>query len=192
MPKITVGLVGASSSGMWILTDELEKIGFETFSLSEEVRKRSGGCIPDRGSWAQVGSRLRDTHGSNFFARVTAPLIWSASPQYAIADSIRVPSEAEFFRNWFGAKIIGLNAAPEVRYQMMLDRKRGVDPLDEEAFYELDRQDRGIGIIKYGQVDNALAVADLVLDHEGDLKNLRSRVRSEIIPYLSLTPSKER
>jgi len=184
MPSLTIGLVGASSSGMWVPVEVLKEEGFKAYYLSDRLRERTVGLPRTRETWGKLGCELRSEHGNNFLARVTAPFIWQDNPELALVDSIRHPAEVDYFRNWFGAAIFGLNASAEVRYQLMLDRNRGVDPLDWEDFRELDKKDRGIGENPYAQVDAALKKADLVFNYDGNLKLLEERARDELIPWV--------
>jgi dephospho-CoA kinase len=171
--KKYIGLTSPISTGMWVVTDELKKRGFVYFSLADRVREetRSQGLNGDRKTWQIIGDQLRENFGADVLAVRTLELIKKDYPELVIIDSIRHPAEVAYLREKLGDDffVLGVDAPVEVRYKIMLERKRGVDALDWEGFLESHNKD--IQTIRL-----VLPLVDLLIQHDGDLVQLELSV----------------
>jgi dephospho-CoA kinase len=175
--KKFIGLTSPIAVGMWVVIDELKKRGYTYFSLADRVREAAEkqGIEGNRVNWQIVGDCLREEFGAEVLAKQTLNLINQSGAELVIIDSIRHPLEIAFLRENLGDDlfILGVDATVEVRYQLMLERKRGVDVLDWEGFLETHKKDIGIGQDASGQnVSLTLAQSDLLITHSGDLELL--------------------
>ena len=187
--KKYIGLTSPIQAGMWVVTDELKKYGFVHFSLADRVREETEkqGLVGDRRTWQIVGDVLRQNFGSDILAIQTLALIKDTNYELVIIDSIRHPAEIKYLREQLGDAftLLGVDAPVKVRYKLMLERRRGVDVLDWEGFLETHKKDVGIGQGDSGQnVAASLELADLLIQHNGDLEMLRILMLDKLIPKL--------
>ena len=146
MKPIYLGFVGPIASGKGILVSHLKEIGFDIYSLSDEVRKeaRSRGLPVTREVLQNLGDELRERYGRHILAERAMSSVTNVGNNLAF-DSIRNPGEIFLFKNLIDIKIIGVDAPPELRAKWYLQRakERGEDTADLDHFFKSSLRDSG-------------------------------------------------
>lgn len=179
MPKIVIGLVGTIASGKGTVIDFLKEKGFKAYSTSDVLKKEimARGFEITRARCNAVSNELREKLGVDILAARTAEVIEQDNPDYVVIDAIRNPAEANFFKQKYGAKIIGVIADQEKRYEMFKARGTYTDEIQTfEQFKELDdREMSQVGVHKQ-QVGAALELADAIIENDGSVSDLKEKL----------------
>jgi dephospho-CoA kinase len=169
-----IGLTGPICAGKDEVAKILVSLGFERFSLSDEIRaelKRTGVELR-RDNIQECGDYMRRKEGVGVWARRIVPHLKNGK-NYVI-DSIRNPGEVEELRQLGGFFLIKISAAKKLRFARMIKRGRERDPVTSEEFERLELKDLGIGQPDYGQQHaQCFALADNTIINEGTIERLR-------------------
>lgn len=172
-----IGLTGPICAGKDESVNILVKMGFERFSLSDEIRAmmRKEGIELTRQTIQEYGDMLRRKEGTGIWARkVIAKL--HPGKNYVV-NSIRHPGEVEEFRNINGFHLIKIDAPTRLRFARMVKRGREQDPKTFEQFQMLELKDLGVGQPDYGQQHaQCFALADETIVNEGTIEKLREKL----------------
>lgn len=149
MTQINI-LSGLSGAGKTAASESLEAHYNDngTFCTSEELSDYvrfcyesavSNGGIDDNelGEWA---AKQKERHGNGYFAEGLSTEIKTPFPEADVVNviGVRSPEEADVIREWFDdVRIITIWAAPDERYQRLVDREDGYS---YDTFHE--RKDR--------------------------------------------------
>ena len=98
-------------------------------------------------------------------------------------DGIRNPGEVDFLRQQFGDdfKLIAIDAQQQVRFERVVKRNRDIDPKTWEEFVAADERDQGKAQPEYGQqVRKCIEMADIVLQNDGSLEELKKKAEDAI------------
>lgn len=183
-----IGLTGPLASGKEVVARQLIEKGFSWYELSDPVREETQRRhLPqDRKTLQDVGNDLRQTFGNDILAKRLAGNIEKTGTSRVVIDGIRNPGEIDFLKKKFNATIIGITASPAKRFQWSKTRGRRLDPMEKEAFATLERRDRGIGQEDYGQqVDACVAKADIVIENNGTIEDLKKKMAAVLNMILS-------
>lgn len=185
MSQIFLGLVGPIASGKGVLVEHLKTLGFDSYSLSDVVRAEAKlrGLKIEREVLQNVGDDLRKTWGGQVLAQKILELVTDTSKNI-VFDSIRNPSEINYFRHLLDIRIIGVDAPVEKRIAWYQERAklRGEDNPDMSVFIQSSLRDRGVGQIATGQqVDKCLEMSDIKLINGG----MKKEITHELDEYLS-------
>ena len=179
MPRKVIGLVGPIASGKGTVIDFLKEKGFKAYSLSDVLKEEvtARGLEVTRVNCNMVSNDLRGTLGADILAARTSQIIDREGYEKVVIDAIRNPSEIEFFRNKFGAKIIGVVADQKRRYEMFHERGTFTDEIQNfEQFKELDdREFAQKGSYKQ-QIQACLELSNVVIENNGTLQDLAQKV----------------
>lgn len=193
MYRTIIGLTGPTAGGKGTVADFLKEKGFAYFSLSDEIRKESrkrGWSENERKVLQDLGDELRLKIGPDVWARRIATLNEFKHADQIVIDSIRHPAEAEYFKDVFDAKIIGITAPPEKLFERMRVRNRPGDPETFEEFLML--QEREVGVVGSSamNVRECLKMADFVVMNDRELDDLTKGIEKglkdigvELRPY---------
>lgn len=174
-----IGLTGPMASGKGEIIRLAVELGFHTISLSDMVhaegRKRYG--TPSRQQLQDTGNDLRRQGGPGILGRLVVERIQNEAPSRWLIDSIRNPAEVIELRRLQPFFLLGIDIDREILLKRLRDRRRDDDLADEaELHRRLDRE-WGIGEPKEGQqVGPCLDMADLRIDNNGTLDELRQQV----------------
>lgn len=174
-----IGIVGPIASGKGIILSLLQQQGYEVLSLSDVVREKTKewGLEITRKNLQDVGDRLRKKFGMSILAEMIAPKIQKNPKKKFVIDAIRNPAEVKFFKNQFGAFVIGVTAPAEKRFELMRARNKPYDPTTWEEFQKAEERDRGVGQEEHGQqVEKCLAMADVTLENNGTLEEFMQKI----------------
>ncbi len=183
MARIVVGLVGPIAAGKSTIVVYLKNRGFSPYSLSDRIREEilARGLLVTRETLNKVSNELRETLGADILAKRTAELIDHENPERVVIDSIRNPQEVNFLRNHFGAKIIGLTAPQEKRFDFFIHRPINVEGVSGwEEFKALDDMELAQSGVYKQQVQTCLDLADIVIENNGTVEELEQRVETFI------------
>jgi dephospho-CoA kinase len=165
-----IGLVGPIASGKGTVAQILKELGFEYYSLSDRIREElvSRGLPITRQYLQDVGDELRGSLGADILAVRTTGKIDIQSETRIVIDSIRNPAEIGYLKEHLGAKIVGVNASPEVRYDRLVERNRGGEPLSREEFLAMDARETEKTTDSHKiDISGCLELADYVIANNG-------------------------
>jgi len=187
MPKNVFGLVGPIASGKGTVAGFLKERGYSVYSLSDRIREEitKRGLEITRDTLNEVSNELRGTLGSDILAKRTSELIEKDNPDLVVVDAIRNPAEVSYIKNTFGAKIIGVVADQQRRFDFFKNRgtnKAGVSTWEE--FKDLDDRELSQAGSYRQQVKACLELADTIIENNGTIADLKLKVE-EVIGKLS-------
>lgn len=168
-----LGLTGANASGKGAVATYLAGLGFACHSLSDIVREEAvrRGLSPEREQLIVVGNLLRVEQGAGALARRVLPRLGARD----VVDSIRNPAEVEVLRVLPHFVLLGIRAPVDLRFARSRARSRAGDPTTLDEFLARERQEEG-DLPTAQQLTATLALADLVLENDGDLEQLHRAV----------------
>lgn len=183
MNRIVVGLVGPIASGKGTAVKMLTKKGFASYSLSDRIREeiRRRGQEVTRESLNLVSNEMRQSLGRDILPKQTADLINSEQPSKVTVDAIRNPAEIIYFKEKFGAKIIGVVADQKKRFEFF--EKRGTNNIGIETweqFKALDDQEFAQEGKHKQQINECLKLADVIIENNGTIEELKTKIDSFI------------
>jgi dephospho-CoA kinase len=175
--RICVGLTGPNASGKGEVSRFLGEAGFSLHSLSDVVRMEATrrGLDHSRESLVRTGTWLREHFGPGALAERILPLLGERS----VVDSIRNPGEIQVLRSLPGFLLLGVDAPIQLRFERSRIRGRSGDGETFEEFCRkeaLELSGEGPG----QQLQVCLSMADLVVQNDGTLSDLRRRVREAL------------
>lgn len=172
MPLV-LGVTGPNAAGKGEVASHLAGRGFRIHSLSDVVREAAAerGLPPLREHLIRLGNDLRAEGGAGVLASRLLPRIGKRD----VVDSIRNPAEVTVLRSVPGFVLVGVTASAEVRFRRSLARARPGDPATLDEFRERERQENRDDPAGQ-QLAATFALADRVLDNEGDLESLQGAV----------------
>ncbi len=148
--------------------------GFDVHSLSDVVRDEATrqGRAHTRDNLIAVGVQLRAEGGPGALARKVLPHLKGR----AVVDSIRNPGEVAVLRTLPRFILIGVDAPQPLRFDRSLRRGRAGDGATLEEFARKEARENST--TEAGQQLLAtLALADLVVENDGTLKEMHARLR---------------
>lgn len=167
------GLTGPNAAGKGEVARLLATHGFRLHSLSDIIRERaqSQGLPPDRVHLIRIGNELRASGGAGVLAQAILPRL----DHRDVVDSIRNPAEVEVLRSLPNFLLIGVRAAVETRFRRCLDRRRPGDPSTLDEFRRREAEENTEDVARQ-QLNATFALADRILDNDGDLDQLKRGV----------------
>jgi dephospho-CoA kinase len=157
-------------------------MGFARHSLSDIVREEaaSRGLSADRENLIRIGNLLRERHGAGVLAERILPRLGGRD----VVDSIRSPGEVAVLRGLAHFVLLGVRAPLALRFARSLERARPGDPLSIEEFRLREQQEQGARPTAQ-QLAATLALADVVVDNDGDLAGLHREVERIVAAFLA-------
>lgn len=183
MVKKVIGLVGPISSGKGTVAKILTEKGYRPYSLSDRIREeiRHRKLDADRGTLNYVANELRKTLGSDILAKRTAEIIEKEGNELVVIDSIRNPEEIKYLKEKFGAKIIGVVADQEKRFEYIKIRAANSAGVDTwETFKKWDDEELSQSGEHKQQVKACLDLADMTIENNGTIEDLKQKVEEFI------------
>jgi len=170
-----IGLTGTNASGKGEAAAFFMGQGFAYYSQSDVIRDelRRKGLEPTRDNLIREGNDLRQRFGPDIMARRVMEKVSVDS----IVDSIRNPSEIEYWRRQPNFVLLAIDAPVEVRYQRALARGRdeSVTSLEEFTAKEDEEKTRDRNA---QQLETCMRMADFVIRNEGTLEEFRKKLEA--------------
>lgn len=170
-------------SGKTTVAKIIGEHGFPVVSMGDAVREEAdargiGGNIMEM---SRFMVELRKEFGEEAVARLVDRKIEKVDSNLIVADGARSLREAEYFRSKKKYKVIivGVLSPLRLRYSRLSNRNRSDDPRILKELEERDRVELSVGL---GEV---LALSDIYIVNEGDLKELRENVKKKILVPLT-------
>lgn len=178
--RLVIGLTGPNAAGKGAAAAFLAARGFAVHSLSDVVREEAArlGFPAERKHLIRIGNDLRARGGPGVLAQRILPRLGERD----IVDSIRNPAEVTVLRTVPGFLLLGVDAAPEVRFARSLARARPGDPATLEEFRARERQENASSP-EGQQLDATFRLADRVLRNDADLESLERGVEQVVAAW---------
>lgn len=170
-------------SGKTTVAKIIGEHGFPVVSMGDAVREEAdargiGGNIMEM---SRFMVELRKEFGEEAVATLVDRKIEKVDSNLIVVDGARSLREAEYFRSKKKYKVIivGVLSPLRLRYSRLSNRNRSDDPRILKELEERDRVELSVGL---GEV---LALSDIYIVNEGDLKELRENVKKKILVPLT-------
>ena len=124
--KINLGIMGPAGSGKGFAAKHIaKKYGYKIINMGNIVRAlaRKEHIKPSRENLEKLQARFSKKYGKDFVIGHAIELA-KASKKPVIIDGIRKPIQAELAKEKLGAKLILVDAKPEIRFERMKERHR--------------------------------------------------------------------
>jgi len=177
-----VGLTGSNAAGKGEVAAYLEQAGFSGHSLSDIVREEAAlsGLPPEREHLIRTGTLLRREYGAGVLAERILPRLCGRE----VVDSIRNPAEVAVLRGLPCFVLLGVRATVDRRFRRARLRARPGDPRTLEEFEERERQENTDDPAAQ-QLSATFALADRVVDNDGDLPALHAAVDRVLAAFVA-------
>ena len=185
-----IGLTGPICAGKDEVAKILVGLGFQRFSLSDEIRAemREKNISLTRTNIQEYADSIRRKEGVGTWARKIIKKL--PKNKDCVVDSIRNPGEIEVFREFGDFFLVKIYAPSKMRFARMVKRGREEDPITFEKFQQLEMKDLGIGQPDYGQQHaQCFALADRTIINEGTLEKLKETVAENLKHLKTITSS---
>lgn len=178
MPKKVICIVGPIAAGKGTVVKILEEKGYIPYSFSdrikEELKKR--GMEISRFTLNQISNEMRTSTGDDVWARRNAEAIDQDPHGKIVVDGARNPQEIKFLQEKYGAKVLGVTADQETRYERLKARGLVNENLSFEQFKDLDNRELNQTDEHAQQVNACLKLADNTIDNNGTIEELTTKI----------------
>ncbi len=178
-----IGLTGKNGAGKGEVARYLQERGFNYFSLSDVLREEAArqGLEVTRDHLVELGNRMRAEGGPGVLAeKVFARL---DPEKHYVVDSVRHPSEVQVLRRRSDFILASVRAPERLRFERLRQRGRENDPRSFNEFKDLEKKEASSANASDQQLDQAIALADVVVENTGPLKMLRDKVKEILLEY---------
>lgn len=194
--RLPIGLVGPIGAGKDEVAKYLEKKGFSTFTLSDQVReeaRRRGIKEPTREDLQNLGDELRKTFGEAVLAQRALAEIKQRGVLLAVIVGIRNSAEVCYLRHQEGFFLIGVTAPQRIRFERTHRRSRSNNSRTWEEFLDVDSRDLGAGTVNHRQnVQACLALVDFTIDNRGSRGELYEQIELILTEIRKLSQEERR
>ncbi len=171
-----VGLTGSFGAGKGVVVDYLKTRGFKHYAARDfivtEIKKR--GLPVDRNSMIEVGNDLRTNYGPAYIVETLYKQAEEAGGD-AVIESLRAVAEAKRLQE-LGAVIIGVDAAPEVRYERIIGRGSETDNVSFAEWLDQEKRESNPDDPTKQDIFGALTQSDYVVENSGTLEELHKKI----------------
>ncbi|MBX2904362.1 MAG: AAA family ATPase [Chitinophagales bacterium] len=173
-----IGITGTLGAGKGTIVEYLQnQHGFLHFSvrdfLSAEIVKRK---LPlNRDSMVEVANELRAKYSPSYIVEQLYELA-KKSGKNSIIESIRTMGEVKALRQLHGFRLLAVDAAPELRYQRISERKSATDSVSFETFMDNERREMVSTDETKQNLSACIAAADFKLMNDGTFEELYAQI----------------
>lgn len=172
-----LGITGSFGAGKGAVVEYLvRERGFIHYSASgfitEEVKKR--GLPVDRDSMTIVANDLRREHGPSF----VIDSLYERAQQTAgdaVIESLRAVAEVRRIKE-LGGVVLGVDAAPEIRYERAFARGSEKDHVTYEKWLAQEQSESNPNDPTKQDIFGALRESSLVIDNNGSIESLHAKI----------------
>jgi len=170
-----VGLTGTFASGKDTVAEYLQKMGFEHFSLSDEIRKIAAerGLGISRDELRNLGNDIRSEFGADYLPKRVLKRAKSAK---VLISSIRQPAEIEYLKRRGDFVLIAVDAPVEIRFKRLKKRNRPGDPKTIKELIEKEKKEMQSNGKNAQKLHECMLKADEIIINDGDFKKLYKEV----------------
>jgi len=168
-----IGLTGTNASGKGEAAAFFVGRGFTYFSQSDVIRDelRQKNLDPTRDHLIREGNELRQRFGPDILARRVMDKVTGDS----IIDSIRNPSEIEYWRSQGNFILLAIDAPEEVRFQRAVSRGRDESAASLKAFKAKEDQEKTRDPMAQ-QLETCMQMADYFIQNDGTLEEYHKKL----------------
>jgi dephospho-CoA kinase len=170
-----IGLTGTNASGKGEAAAFFMGRGFTYFSQSDVIRDelRQKNLEPTRDNLIREGNELRQRFGPDILARRVMDKVTGDS----IIDSIRNPSEIEYWRIQGNFILLAIDAPVEVRFQRAVSRGRDESAASIEDFKAKEDQEKTRDRMAQ-QLETCVRMADFLILNDGTLEDFHKKLEA--------------
>ncbi|MGB2905570.1 MAG: AAA family ATPase [Candidatus Aminicenantaceae bacterium] len=170
-----IGLTGTNASGKGEAAAFFMGRGFTYFSQSDVIRDelRQKNLEPTRDNLIREGNELRQRFGPDILARRVMDKVTGDS----IIDSIRNPSEIEYWRIQGNFILLAIDAPMEVRFQRAVSRGRDESAASIEDFKAKEDQEKTRDRMAQ-QLETCMRMADSLILNDGTLEEYHKKLEA--------------
>jgi len=175
--KLVVGLAGMPGSGKSIVVDTARELGYSIVVMGNVIREETKklGLELTPMNVGKVMLQLRADGGATVVAQKCIPKIEAQTSNKVLVDGLRSLYEVGAFKTHFAKfNILGVDAAPEDRFNRLFSRRRSDDPNAWEVFHERDIRELGVGL------GNVIALAEKMIVNDTDVEETKSKVAASL------------
>lgn len=181
--RYIIGVTGPFGSGKSTAASFFESQGYKkiylSFYLEQEAEKR--GLKITRKVLQDIGNELREKFGNGYLMKKALSSL--KDEKKVVIDGIRNLGEIEEIRKYKNSLVVAIIANRDVRLKRLKKLKRR-EKLTKDLFDSLDSRDLGVGEKMTGlQGAFCLALADVFIDSNGDLKAFNSKLKKFLKEY---------
>jgi dephospho-CoA kinase len=176
---IVIGVVGKQSSGKDVLVDYLcRKHGFKKLSTGDIIRTlaHERGMETTRENLQHVASELISKRSPEYITDLLLRKIDEAKWDRVGITGIRTPSDVHNLRNNLGDSFTLVFVSvgdPKLRFQRATERGKPRDTGSYKDFLGMDQRENELF-----QLEQTLAMADVIIENDGSLEDYRQRVEA--------------
>lgn len=175
-----IGLTGKNAAGKGEVAQVLREGGFNYLSLSDLLRDelKQRDLEVSRENLIRVGTELRQHYGGGVLADRALQKI-EVDKNYVI-DSIRNPREVEVLKRLKNFRLVHVTSLPDKRFERIKSRSREGDPQTMKEFNNLEKREAVSADPNAQQLDSTAGMADVEMENNGTLDELRQQVKELI------------
>ena len=168
--RLIVCLTGMPGAGKSTAAEASSKLGFEIFSMGDDVRKEAQRrkILPTDENLGSIMLQLRQTGGPVAVASLCRERIEKqARSKFIVIDGLRNMNEFFEFKKLGTSLLVSIHTSPERRFEFLQLRGRSDSPKSFESFEARDRRELSVGI------GEPIALADEVIVNSGSVRDLK-------------------
>ncbi len=173
-----IGLTGTNQAGKGEAGKYLTRKGFVYLSHSDEIRHAviiAGGNPQDRKQLQDVGNKMRELHGKDYWTNLVVQKIREKDIENAIVDSCRNPGEIERLRKEKDFMLIAIDAPIELRYERGLKSGRVPSNFTLEDFKQEEAREN-TGNPAAQQLTKVISMADHIIVNDKDFNKFYEQI----------------
>jgi len=163
-------ITGMSGAGKTTLARHFEENGYRIVTMGDVIRDlaKERGLSPTPENLGSVAKGIRAEEGEAAVAERCVEKIDAIPEEDVVIDGIRSIKEVEIFKDAYDATLVSVQASEVTRFNRLKRRNRSDDPPDLATFRARDERELGFSL------GLAIAAADVTVDNEGTLQDLRA------------------
>ncbi len=181
---LVIGTIGLNGSGKDTVISHISKeFGIPTITISDIVRKiaASRSIEPTRENLTKISLEHIGKYGADYFPKEAIRIIEGNKWKTVGVAGIRSLTDVQTFKAKYGRNFVLIHVEisdPAIRFERIRTRGEPRDPKTLEQFLKQDAEEE-----KNFKLSTAIKMADYVVNNDGDLNSLVSKIE-ELIPKI--------